>query len=117
SPLLNTFSDVAYKYLTQKPSVLIPALTEGETISMTCIAPGFCSGRPPKNLTSVNTTHLSTLTFTPSAEHNGINVTCQVTFNEKIKTEETVTLNVTSETPGSFEKDSTGNNGTAASLF
>ncbi|XP_034144729.1 sialic acid-binding Ig-like lectin 12 isoform X2 [Esox lucius] len=110
--------------LTQKPSVLIPALTEGETISMTCIAPGFCSGRPPsitwrwrrpgdnttefpdnttiqkiENLTSVNTTHLSTLTFTPSAEHNGINVTCQVTFNEKIKTEETVTLNVTFRPP------------------
>ncbi|XP_034145036.1 sialic acid-binding Ig-like lectin 7 isoform X2 [Esox lucius] len=110
--------------LTQKPSVLIPALTEGETVSLTCIAPGFCSGRPPsitwrwrrpgdnttefpdnttiqkiENLTNVNTTHLSTLTFTPSAEHNGINVTCQVTFNEKIKTEETVTLNVTLRPP------------------
>ncbi|KAJ7985356.1 hypothetical protein DPEC_G00351220 [Dallia pectoralis] len=107
--------------LTQKPSILTPALKEGEPVTLTCTAPGFCSGSPPnitwrwrkttadnitefpgnttiqinKDLDSVRTTHLSTLTFTPSAEHHGTDVTCQVTFSEKIKIEETVTLNVT----------------------
>ncbi|KAL0984794.1 hypothetical protein UPYG_G00147000 [Umbra pygmaea] len=105
--------------LTQKPSVMTPALTEGEPATLTCTAPGFCSGRPPiitwtwrgpgdniteltgntttqkkDDLTNVTMTHISTLTFTPSAKHHGTNVTCQVTFNEQTQTEETVTLNV-----------------------
>ncbi|KAL0984795.1 hypothetical protein UPYG_G00147010 [Umbra pygmaea] len=110
---------ITVKDLTQKPSVMTPALTEGEPATLTCTAPGFCSKRPPiitwtwrgpgdniteltgntttkKNddLTNVTMTHLSTLTFTPSAKHHGTNVTCQVTFDEQTRSEETVTLNV-----------------------
>ncbi|XP_055781626.1 sialic acid-binding Ig-like lectin 5 [Salvelinus fontinalis] len=111
---------IAVKALTQKPSVLTPPLTEGEPASLTCTAPGTCSGTPPhitwtwrgtgdyitelrdnttiqkrEDLTNVTTTHFSTLNFTPSAEHHTTKVTCQVTFNGNITTEETVTLNVT----------------------
>uniref|UniRef100_A0A4W5JM26 B-cell receptor CD22 n=1 Tax=Hucho hucho TaxID=62062 RepID=A0A4W5JM26_9TELE len=91
--------------LTQKPSVLTPPLTEGEPATLTCTAPGICSGTPPNitwtwrgtgdNITDVTTTHFSTLTFTPSAEHHTTKVSCQVTFKGNITTEETVTLNVT----------------------
>uniref|UniRef100_A0A8K9USS2 Ig-like domain-containing protein n=1 Tax=Oncorhynchus mykiss TaxID=8022 RepID=A0A8K9USS2_ONCMY len=96
--------------LTQKPSVLTPPLTEGEPATLTCTAPGICSGTPPnitwtwrgtgdniteEDLTRVTRTHFSTLTFTPSAEHHTTKVTCQVTFKGNITTEETVTLNVT----------------------
>ncbi|XP_042168234.1 uncharacterized protein LOC112223834 isoform X2 [Oncorhynchus tshawytscha] len=106
--------------LTQKPSVLTPPLTEGEPATLTCTAPGMCSGTPPnitwtwrgtgdnitelrdnitiqerEDLTTVTTTHFSTLTFTPSAEHHNMMVTCQVTFQKKYQIEETVTLNVT----------------------
>uniref|UniRef100_A0A8C7NK33 B-cell receptor CD22 n=1 Tax=Oncorhynchus mykiss TaxID=8022 RepID=A0A8C7NK33_ONCMY len=95
--------------LTQKPSVLTPALTEGEPATLTCTAPGMCSGTPPnitwtwrgtgdniteENLTTVTTTHFSTLTFTPSAKHHGTNVTCLVTFNGRITTKKTLTMNV-----------------------
>ncbi|XP_042168178.1 sialic acid-binding Ig-like lectin 11 isoform X1 [Oncorhynchus tshawytscha] len=48
-----------------------------------------------EDLTTVTTTHFSTLTFTPSAEHHNMMVTCQVTFQKKYQIEETVTLNVT----------------------
>ncbi|XP_029602732.1 sialic acid-binding Ig-like lectin 14 [Salmo trutta] len=113
---------IAVKALTQKPSVLTPPLTEGEPATLTCTAPGICSGTPPnitwtwrgtgdnitelrdnttiqkrEDLTSVTTTHFSTLTFTPSAQHHTTKVTCQVTFKGNITTEETVTLNVTQE--------------------
>uniref|UniRef100_A0A8C7GAW3 Sialic acid-binding Ig-like lectin 5 n=1 Tax=Oncorhynchus kisutch TaxID=8019 RepID=A0A8C7GAW3_ONCKI len=106
--------------LTQKPSVLTPPLTEGKPATLTCTAPGICSGTPPnitwtwrgtgdnitelrdntttqrrEDLTRVTTTHFSTLNFTPSAEHHTTKVTCQVTFIGNITTEETVTLNVT----------------------
>uniref|UniRef100_A0A8C7JMD9 B-cell receptor CD22 n=1 Tax=Oncorhynchus kisutch TaxID=8019 RepID=A0A8C7JMD9_ONCKI len=95
--------------LTQKPSVLTPALTEGEPATLTCTAPGICSGTPPnitwtwrgtgdniteEDLTTVTTTHFSTLTFTPSAKHHGTNVTCLVTFNGRITTKKTLTMNV-----------------------
>ncbi|XP_029593417.1 sialic acid-binding Ig-like lectin 9 isoform X3 [Salmo trutta] len=105
--------------LTQKPSVLTPALTEGESATLTCTAPGICSGTPPnitwtwrgtgdnitelrdnttiqmrEDLTIDTTTHFSTLTFTPSAKHHGTNVTCLVTFNGSITTKKTLTMNV-----------------------
>ncbi|XP_064801575.1 sialic acid-binding Ig-like lectin 14 isoform X2 [Oncorhynchus masou masou] len=112
--------NIAVSALTQKPSVLTPALTEGEPATLTCTAPGMCSGTPPnitwrwrgtgdnitelrdnitiqerENLTTMTTTHFSTLTFTPSAEHHNMMVTCQVTFQKNFQIEETVTLNVT----------------------
>ncbi|XP_038833333.1 sialic acid-binding Ig-like lectin 5 [Salvelinus namaycush] len=91
--------------LIQKPSVLTPPLTEGEPATLTCTAPGICSGTPPnitwtwrgtgdnitelrdntaiqirEDLTSVTTTHFSMLTFTPSAEHHNMMVKCQKLF-------------------------------------
>ncbi|XP_021416527.2 myeloid cell surface antigen CD33 [Oncorhynchus mykiss] len=108
--------------LTQKPSVLTPPLTEGEPATLTCTAPGICSGTPPnitwtwrgtgdnitelrdntttqrrEDLTRVTTTHFSTLTFTPSAKHHGNKVTCLVTFNGGVTTKKTLKLNVTQE--------------------
>ncbi|XP_078108456.1 myelin-associated glycoprotein-like isoform X2 [Sander vitreus] len=106
--------------LTQKPTVMIPLLTEGQQSTLSCTAPGFCSGSDPEiswtwrgagekdshitgnitafrteNLTTVTQRHSSTLTFNSSAEHHGTNVSCKVSFTNNITTEETVTLNVT----------------------
>ncbi|KAK2844936.1 hypothetical protein Q5P01_011595 [Channa striata] len=106
--------------LSQKPTVTVPPLTEGHQTTLTCTAPGLCSGSVPEitwtwrgagvqdshitgnitdfkteNLTVVTQRHRSTLTFDPSAEHNGTEVTCKVKFTGNIITEETVTLNVT----------------------
>ncbi|XP_076594072.1 sialic acid-binding Ig-like lectin 10 [Chaetodon auriga] len=111
---------VSVKDLIQKPTVMIPPLTEGQQTTLTCIAPGLCSGSYPEitwtwrgagendfhitgnitafktqSLTSVTQRHSSTLTFNSSAEHHGTNVTCKVSFANNITTEETVTLNVT----------------------
>ncbi|XP_039662219.1 basement membrane-specific heparan sulfate proteoglycan core protein-like isoform X2 [Perca fluviatilis] len=106
--------------LTQKPTVMIPPLTEGQQSTLSCTAPGLCSGSVPEiswtwrgagekdshitgnitafrteNLTAVTQRHSSTLTFNSSAEHHDTNVSCKVSFTNNITTEETVTLNVT----------------------
>ncbi|XP_075962803.1 sialic acid-binding Ig-like lectin 16 [Anarhichas minor] len=103
---------VSVKGLTQKPTVMIPPLTEGQQTTLTCTAPGLCSGSDPNitwtwrgagekdshitgNITAVTQRHSSTLTFNPSVEQNGTDVTCKVSFTNSITTEETVTLNVT----------------------
>ncbi|XP_075962895.1 sialic acid-binding Ig-like lectin 14 [Anarhichas minor] len=108
---------VSVKGLTQKPTVMIPPLTEGQQTTLTCTAPGLCSGSDPKitwtwrgagekdshitgNITAVTQRHSSTLTFNPSAEQHGTDVTCKVSFTNSITTEETVTLNVTSDQHG-----------------
>ncbi|XP_067367046.1 sialic acid-binding Ig-like lectin 16 [Channa argus] len=110
---------VSVKGLSQKPTVMIPPLTEGHQATLTCTAPGLCSGSVPEitwtwrragvndshitgnitdfkteNLTAVTQRHSSTLTFDPSAEHHGTEVTCKVRFTRNIITDETVTLNV-----------------------
>ncbi|XP_056300659.1 sialic acid-binding Ig-like lectin 5 [Pseudoliparis swirei] len=107
----STRATVSVKALTQKPSVLIPPLTEGRKATLTCTAPGLCSGSDPEitwrwrgagekdshitgNITGVTQRRSSTLTFNPSAEHHGTNVTCKVSFTSSITTEETETLNV-----------------------
>ncbi|XP_062421542.1 sialic acid-binding Ig-like lectin 14 [Pungitius pungitius] len=112
--------NISVKGLTQKPTVGIPPLAEGQQTTLSCTAPGLCSGSDPEitwtwrgagekdcpitgSITAVKTEHLtcvtrrrsSTLTFNPSAEHHGTNVTCKVSFTNNITTEETVTLNVT----------------------
>ncbi|KAK2810012.1 hypothetical protein Q5P01_000463 [Channa striata] len=111
---------VSIKGLSQKPTVTVPPLTEGHQTTLTCTAPGLCSGSVPEitwtwrgagvqdshitgnitdfkteTLTAVTQRHRSTLTFDPSAEHHGTEVTCKVKFTGNITTEETVTLNVT----------------------
>ncbi|XP_068997369.1 sialic acid-binding Ig-like lectin 14 isoform X2 [Embiotoca jacksoni] len=111
---------VSVKGLSQKPTVMIPPLTEGQQTTLTCIAPGLCSGSVPKitwtwkgkgendshisgNITHVNTEalspvtqiHSSTLTFNSSAEHHGTEITCKISFTGNTTTEETKTLNVT----------------------
>ncbi|XP_041649169.1 sialic acid-binding Ig-like lectin 10 isoform X2 [Cheilinus undulatus] len=117
----NTRSTVYVKDLTQKPAVMVPPLIEGQQASLTCTAPGLCSGSPPEitwmwsggereidsyitgnitdfkteRLTAFTQRHSSTLTFTPSAQHHGANITCKVSFTEGASTEETVTINVT----------------------
>uniref|UniRef100_A0A3B3TY40 Ig-like domain-containing protein n=1 Tax=Poecilia latipinna TaxID=48699 RepID=A0A3B3TY40_9TELE len=60
--------------------------------TLTCTAPGLCSGSPPKitwmwrrkgemeNLTVVTQRHSSILTFNSSAKHHNTNVTCKVSF-------------------------------------
>ncbi|XP_077950846.1 uncharacterized protein LOC120810306 [Gasterosteus aculeatus] len=118
-----TFSqkkNISVKGLTQKPTVGIPPLTEGQQTTLSCTAPGLCSGSDPEitwtwrgagekdshitgnitaveteHLTSVTRRHISTLTFNSSAEHHGTDVTCKVRFTNDITTEETETLNVT----------------------
>ncbi|XP_051812406.1 B-cell receptor CD22-like isoform X2 [Acanthochromis polyacanthus] len=110
---------VSVKGLTQKPSVMIPALKEGKQAILTCTAPGLCSGSRPKiswtwteaggkesdiprsiisfrteHLTAVTKRHRSTLNFSPSAEHHGTKITCKVSFKSGTTTEKTLTLNV-----------------------
>ncbi|XP_063735696.1 sialic acid-binding Ig-like lectin 5 isoform X2 [Eleginops maclovinus] len=113
-------SFVSVKGLSQKPSVMIPSLTDGQQTTLTCTAPVLCSGSNPEftwtwrgagvndsqitgnitafkteNLTAVTQRHSSTLTFNTSAEHHNSSITCEVSFTNDITAEETVTLNVT----------------------
>ncbi|XP_019219899.1 sialic acid-binding Ig-like lectin 10 isoform X4 [Oreochromis niloticus] len=105
--------------LSQKPRVKIPTLTEGQQATLTCVAPGLCSGSVPeitwtwrgaggtesyitgnstafrtKNLTAFTQRHISTLTFNSSAEHHNTNVTCKIRFTGKKTTEGDSTLKV-----------------------
>ncbi|XP_028281132.1 sialic acid-binding Ig-like lectin 5 [Parambassis ranga] len=96
---------VTVKGLSQKPTVVIPPLTAGQQSTLTCTAPGLCSGSAP-NITwswrgkttayksEETQRHTSTLTFNPLAEHHSTNVTCKVSFRGDITTEETQTVNV-----------------------
>ncbi|XP_069393194.1 myelin-associated glycoprotein-like isoform X1 [Paralichthys olivaceus] len=111
---------VHVKGLSQKPTVTIPPLTEGRPATLTCTAPGLCSGSEPTitwtwrgrgesdahipgSITALMTENVaafakrsrSNLTFDPSAEHHGGNITCTVNFRGNVITEETKTLSVT----------------------
>ncbi|KAM9309863.1 sialic acid-binding Ig-like lectin 14 [Pholidichthys leucotaenia] len=113
-------ANITVTALSQRPTVMIPPLTEGQQTTLTCTAPGLCSGSVPEiswkwrrpgsseteirgnitdfqteDLTAVTQKHSSTLTFDPSAEHHGTEVTCEVRFMSGITTEEAKTLNVT----------------------
>ncbi|XP_061573325.1 myeloid cell surface antigen CD33-like [Cololabis saira] len=108
---------VSINGLNQKPTLKVPALTEGQESTLTCTAPGLCSGsRPeitwtwggagemdsniPGNITGVQTDevsavaqrHSSTLKFNLSADHHDTNITCKVRFTGGATTEDTVTL-------------------------
>ncbi|XP_063343476.1 sialic acid-binding Ig-like lectin 12 [Pelmatolapia mariae] len=98
--------------LSEKPTLEIPEITEGEQTTLTCSAPGLCPGSTP-NITWIwsesgqnhyeikeNNTEFksenpnafkSTLTFNASAKHNGSQVTCKVTF-KNVTINETKTL-------------------------
>lgn len=101
---------------------MIPPLTEGQQTTLTCTAPGLCSGSVPtitwmwrgaaeddsllrgnitayqtENVTAVTQRHSSTLTFNSSAEHHGTSITCKVSFTGGATTEETLTLTVNCE--------------------
>ncbi|XP_044215054.1 sialic acid-binding Ig-like lectin 5 [Thunnus albacares] len=102
---------ISVKDLSSKPKVMVPVLIEGRQTTLTCTAPGLCSGSVPtitwmwrgtgqnktkiENLTAVSQRHSSTLTFNPLAEQHGTQVTCKVSFTGNKTTEETVTLNMT----------------------
>ncbi|XP_006791802.1 sialic acid-binding Ig-like lectin 10 [Neolamprologus brichardi] len=110
---------VIVKGIEQKPKVMIPTLTEGQQATLTCTAPGLCSGSAPQitwtwrgaggtesyitgnstdykteNLTNVTRRHISTLTFNPSAEQHNTNVTCKIHFTSDVTAEKTSGLNV-----------------------
>lgn len=98
---------------------MVPPLIEGQQASLTCIAPGFCSGSdsnitwkwtgidedkfyitgnmPFEKPTDVTWKQSSTLTFDTLAEFHGTNVTCSVNYRNNITTKMTVTLNVICE--------------------
>ncbi|KAM9722932.1 sialic acid-binding Ig-like lectin 12 isoform 2-T2 [Menidia menidia] len=109
---------LSVKSQTQKLFLTVPPLTEGQPATLTCTAPGLCSGSKPQitwmwgvageknahisgNITAetktqaaVTHTHSSSLTFNPSAEHHNTNITCKVNFVGGRFMEETVTLHV-----------------------
>ncbi|XP_026225929.1 sialic acid-binding Ig-like lectin 14 [Anabas testudineus] len=101
--------------LSQTPTVVIHPLTEGQHITLTCTAPGLCSGSVPnitwmwrkqgeshitgnsiglrtENLTAIRQRHSSTLTFDGSVTQSGTKVTCKVTFTGNINTEESLSV-------------------------
>uniref|UniRef100_A0A3B3TYY0 Ig-like domain-containing protein n=1 Tax=Poecilia latipinna TaxID=48699 RepID=A0A3B3TYY0_9TELE len=83
-------TDVSVSALKQKPSVMVPPLTEGQQATLTCTAPGLCSGDShiignttalkTENLTAFTQRHSSTLTFNPTAEHHNTKLSCTVSF-------------------------------------
>ncbi|KAG7216816.1 hypothetical protein INR49_001470 [Caranx melampygus] len=107
---------LSVKGLSQKPNMTIPQLVEGEETTLTCAAPGFCSGSDPKfswrwsragedfrvpDPSIKNLGRTSTLSFVPSAEQHGAEVTCKVTFPGDVVTEEKACVNVRLSQPGS----------------
>ncbi|CAJ1062800.1 sialic acid-binding Ig-like lectin 6 [Xyrichtys novacula] len=121
----NTFlarATVSVEALTRKPTVMIPPLTNGQQTTLSCTAPGLCSGSAPQitwkwsgekenytfisgkntafeteHLSTVSKRHSSTLTLNPSfTRHHNTEITCRVTYKNNITTEETVTLKVSS---------------------
>ncbi|XP_030606638.1 sialic acid-binding Ig-like lectin 14 [Archocentrus centrarchus] len=112
-----TKAAVSVTGLKQKPTVMIPTLTEGQQATLTCTAPGLCSGSVPEitwtwrgaggthiteNITAFKTEsvtaftqrHTSTLTFNASAEHHNSEITCKIGFTGETTTEETSDLRV-----------------------
>uniref|UniRef100_A0A669C492 Ig-like domain-containing protein n=1 Tax=Oreochromis niloticus TaxID=8128 RepID=A0A669C492_ORENI len=113
---------VSIKGLNEKPTIMIPTLTEGQQATLTCTAPGLCSGSVPEitwtwrgaggtesyitgnstafkteSLTDVTQRHVSTLTFKSSAEQHNTTVTCKIRFTGKTTTEEASSLKVNCE--------------------
>uniref|UniRef100_A0A3P9BNB2 Immunoglobulin domain-containing protein n=1 Tax=Maylandia zebra TaxID=106582 RepID=A0A3P9BNB2_9CICH len=81
--------NVSVKGLKQKPTVMIPTLTEGQQATLTCTAPGL----------SFTQSHVSTLTFNALAKHHNTSITCKISFTDKTTTEGSSTLTVNCEAP------------------
>uniref|UniRef100_A0A4X2KQC5 Ig-like domain-containing protein n=2 Tax=Vombatus ursinus TaxID=29139 RepID=A0A4X2KQC5_VOMUR len=105
---LSYMVNVSVKALTQKPDIYIPrTLDPGQLVKVICVVPSdFVCGTPPifswtgailsSQKVSRETTYFSELTLTPSLQHHGSNLTCQVTLpGAQVSTERTVHLSVT----------------------
>ncbi|XP_066575217.1 sialic acid-binding Ig-like lectin 14 [Amia ocellicauda] len=107
--------NISIKDLTQKPTLSPVSVTEGELATLTCTAPGRCSGTPPTitwktkpdlkgietHKSEINsdgtTTHSSDFIFWPVPKHNKAVISCEVKFTNTTtqeKIEESVTLEV-----------------------
>ncbi|XP_058655451.1 LOW QUALITY PROTEIN: sialic acid-binding Ig-like lectin 6 [Onychostoma macrolepis] len=99
--------NITVKELTQKPTINVPLLTEGEKAEISCKVPGYCmnpttnivwTGIEPDEVKRITSRVIgrdevfSTLTFHPRLEHHNTNLTCRVIFQENIQTESTVIL-------------------------
>ncbi|XP_054638028.1 sialic acid-binding Ig-like lectin 5 [Dunckerocampus dactyliophorus] len=135
---------LSVKGLEQKPTLSIPSLTAGRPATLTCVAPGLCSGHAPaiswtwrragdddsrvvshnltarqtsEGVTSVARRHISTLTFNPSARHHRTRVTCEVALKGgNMTTEETAMLNVSYVKTPSITGQTTVKEGDALNL-
>ncbi|XP_042072042.1 sialic acid-binding Ig-like lectin 10 [Haplochromis burtoni] len=133
--------NVSVKGLKQKPTVMIPTLTEGQQATLTCTAPGLCSGSVPEitwtwrgaggtesyiarnstdykteNLTAFTQSHVSTLTFNALAKHHNSNITCKISFTDKTTTEGSSTLTVNYVKKIKITKDTSVKEGEALNL-
>ncbi|KAM8826628.1 myelin-associated glycoprotein-like isoform 1-T1 [Synchiropus picturatus] len=114
-----TKQEISVRGLSQKPILDVPQLKEGQLTTLTCTAPGFCSGSEPTiswkwegkgksphlvggNITAQNSVSLgavrrqysSTLIFSASSEHHSSSITCTVVFKHGGSREEKQTLEV-----------------------
>ncbi|XP_061530101.1 sialic acid-binding Ig-like lectin 5 isoform X3 [Phycodurus eques] len=131
--------------LRQKPTVWIPTLAAGQAATLTCVAPGLCSGFVPTlswtwrpagednslavvaNLTAFRREmftaplalkYKSSLTFNATAKHHGRDIMCKVSYwGSNVTTEKTVTLNVTYVKPPSILGQTTLKAGDTLTLF
>uniref|UniRef100_A0A8C2EB00 Tektin-1 n=1 Tax=Cyprinus carpio TaxID=7962 RepID=A0A8C2EB00_CYPCA len=102
---------ITVKELTQKPTINVPPLTEGDKAEISCKVPGDCinptanvvwEGIEPdgveRRIESLigedNFAEFSTLTFHPELKHHNTNLTCTDIFQGNIQTESTVILKV-----------------------
>ncbi|XP_039886450.1 sialic acid-binding Ig-like lectin 10 [Simochromis diagramma] len=133
--------NVSVKGLKQKPTLMIPTLTEGQQATLTCTAPGLCSGSVPQitwtwrgaegtesyiarnstdykteNLTAFTQSHVSTLTFNALAKHHNSNTTCKISFTDKTTTEGSSTLTVNYVKKIKITKDTSVKEGEALNL-
>uniref|UniRef100_A0A3Q4MN00 B-cell receptor CD22 n=1 Tax=Neolamprologus brichardi TaxID=32507 RepID=A0A3Q4MN00_NEOBR len=114
----------------QRTTVSVEGTNTGQQATLTCVAPGLCSGSVPeitwtwrgaggtesyitgnitsfrtKNLTAFTQRHISTLIFNSSAEHHNTDVTCKTRFTGEKITEGGSTLKEVNITGGTNVKE------------
>ncbi|XP_077453962.1 sialic acid-binding Ig-like lectin 5 [Stigmatopora argus] len=130
--------------LSQKPTMTVHTTSDGEAATLTCEAPGRCSGHRPvfswawkgsgdpddnsrtgvSNVTSYLSTlvspfmnhYRSSLSFNPSGQQHGREITCKVSYWRNIVTEKTTMLNVTYMKPPTISGPTTVKSGAAMVL-